>query len=536
MIGTVLAAAAISSGLTDMTARRHPCRAAGRGRAGRLPAAALLLSAALAGCGDGSGDNPEAALLGVPADSPTHQHGTAPDAAAAAVDASTAGSRKTDGAPAAVPASLATLPPATDLMGPPRPGQSLDMKVVLLAEPLSITYPTQLPAIAAEATRLMIKVTEDQDLGWRNVARLDLFNSTPPGWAFRQRGFHRAMSVARPALCSHVVADSGYGTPEEAATDTLLRCHDYAAERGDALQVACQCQLAALNEALFLAPDQIDWRPSMPALILPRTGNRSTETGGFYGVLEMNRRPTTGEPVRVYGRDGGLVCRGRRRTNTDRGGRLRMTCFGSNETVQGDYRILGSYLGEPHGIAVVAGFQHRMIILFGLDGRSFDRRVRQIRADGTLAGMPLRAPPVNSVPPSSSPPPGVSPLPAGPAPSAADPPPIAPPSFDAPSSDSPAAGPGRAGAPDLPPSGFLENAVPLPPQPRAVEPLLPAAPADPDAAATATPLSFPAPVIATDPSTHAIPGTTAPAPAGPSDLSPPSQPGRGPPPSGGSDR
>jgi len=363
-----------------------------------LATAMVLMLGACESLGIGNDEPaPEAVLLGVPmeappadADASSEETGPPPEGADLAVPAEASQDDAT--------APPVRLPPARDLMGQPLVTAPLGMTVVQPAEPLTAEFATDLPALASRAADLAANATADERLSRRNVTGLPLFSAAPPGLDFRRNGLHRAMTVAEPALCSYTRADSGYVTPEEAVTDSMLRCLSYVGDLAVALQLPCECKLAALDEVLFVPPDEIDWRPAMPALTLFQSTSQPENTSGFYGLLEMNTGFAFGEPVRIYAKDGTIACEGQRSAATDREGSLDLTCFDTDESVQGQYRIFGRYLGEPYGLAQAVSDQRRFLVLFGLDGQSFDRRLRQFRTGGSVGPGAVPPAPVTEEP------------------------------------------------------------------------------------------------------------------------------------------
>lgn len=380
----------LTDGISASVDSRRPVRV--------LVAAMALMLCACESLGIGADEPaPEAVLLGVPVGAPPAAKDAAADDAGAATETADA-EAPTEASPDDGDASPVRLPSARDLMGQPLMTAPLGMTVIHPAEPLTAAYPTDLPALATRAADLAADAAADEKATRRNVTGLPLFSAAPPGLDFRRNGLHRAMTIAEPALCSYTRADSGYVTAQEAVTDSMLRCLSYVGDLADALQLPCECKLAALDEVLFVSPEEIDWRPAMPALTLFQSTSQPENTSGFYGLLEMNTGFAFGEAVRIYAKDGTIACEGQRSAATDREGSLDLTCFDTDESVQGQYRVFGRYLGEPYGLAQAVSDQRRFLVLFGLDGQSFDRRLRQFRTGGSVGPGAVPPAPVTEEP------------------------------------------------------------------------------------------------------------------------------------------
>lgn len=209
------------------------------------------------------------------------------------------------------------------------------------------------------------------------IADIELLAKSEFGQGWVQDRFHRALVVGTPARhCPYYGGSWGEADREAAIRTAFSRCQSYVGRVSKALGHKCRCRIAALDDALFMAPDELPYRDLLPTIVFTRqTRTEGAQTEVYLrGFLDLSGRIGAKQPFRLMAADGEERCTGHYDSKAPAHGEVFGRCVGFDSPLKGVYQVQGFYKGRSYGILAARTADRSFVALFGLAEEDFSSR------------------------------------------------------------------------------------------------------------------------------------------------------------------
>lgn len=179
----------------------------------------------------------------------------------------------------------------------------------------------------------------------------------------------RAVAVGVPDSCSVRYRTWGYTSPWVAVRAALSKCLVQVKHLASHTGAKCGCRVAAMDNTIFVTPDEFPYRHELPSLLSVRSESSREKRQEVLGILDLNN---------LEGRftfrnlKGVTVCSGT--VDRDRGdltGTMEGQCFEGRLKGSGRYRVTGYVHGNLSGIGELTLGTSKARMIFGLSDTDF---------------------------------------------------------------------------------------------------------------------------------------------------------------------
>lgn len=182
----------------------------------------------------------------------------------------------------------------------------------------------------------------------------------------------RAVAVGVPDACSVRYRTWGYSSLWVAVRAALSKCLVQVKHLASHTGAKCGCRVAAMDNTIFVTPDEFPNRHQLPSLLSVSSEKGSAKREEVLGVLDLNNLENRFEFKNLKGV---TVCSGR--VDRDRGGlsgTMEGQCFKGGLKGSGRYRVTGYVHGNLSGIAELTLGTSRARMIFGLSDTDFAKK------------------------------------------------------------------------------------------------------------------------------------------------------------------
>jgi hypothetical protein len=205
-----------------------------------------------------------------------------------------------------------------------------------------------------------------------NVSQYPFFIENSFGKDWLQKPKHRAIAIGYPPQCATYNGRWHHSKMKATIRRTLQDCLNRMAELGRHLGKKCGCRLAALDERIFVNPDDLPFRKQLPAIALVKDEKGRKEILGY--ALTTGR---TGQkqPFNFYTQNDKKVCDGEYNlASLSMKGKAHLDCFGGKIKGPALFKVAGFRDGQAYGTALVNAGDNQLILVYGLPGDEFEKR------------------------------------------------------------------------------------------------------------------------------------------------------------------
>ncbi|MDV7340016.1 hypothetical protein RYZ26_10455 [Terasakiella sp. A23] len=262
--------------------------------------------------------------------------------------------------------------------GRPSPIQQSGMMKRSYAEPI-VVYPGD--SLSNAATKAMSAAS----LANSNVAiaEYSLFTHGPGFYRrWPQSRKHKVIAYGFPERCGMRAGWYGVESADLAIQKTLQQCLGNVEKLGKALDIKCGCQVTAYNDVVFVDPDRMSYRSSLPAVAMI-VENGQTQGKEIQGFIKYDGSIGKDLPISFYNEEGRLICDGKHSVNMlTMSGDFSLSCFNGAMKGEGDFQVDGMRQGRTYGTAKATTGNETMYIVFGLSDDDYEKKKAELLNGG----------------------------------------------------------------------------------------------------------------------------------------------------------
>lgn len=234
--------------------------------------------------------------------------------------------------------------------------------------PLSVAYENgDIQSAAMEAERQSTRAR-----GPAHVQDYAFFqkNSLAQRWLGKPK--NKALAIGTPQACSRYYSSWGYATGYRAASVALNNClkgvKGFAAHKN----ITCGCRLVAVNQTVFLAPENLPFRTRLPAVALVKDKRGRQEILGYF---ETTGRTGTAQSLAFLNSEARPICQGTYTLGAQSElGSAALSCFAGRIQGQARFNIAGHLEGQAYGTGLIDAGENKMLLVYGLSSAEFAKR------------------------------------------------------------------------------------------------------------------------------------------------------------------
>lgn len=206
-----------------------------------------------------------------------------------------------------------------------------------------------------------------------NLADYPFFNEGSFGQEWLAGGRHRAIAIGYPTKeCGTYNYRIGHGSLFQAVERTMEQCLSRVRELGKHLGRSCACRLGAVDNTVFLAPEEFPFRKTLPAVALVKDSKGRRE---ILGYAKTTGRTGQNQPFEFYTQSDQKVCHGAYtlgRLSTT--GEAQLNCFNNQISGPAVFKVAGFHEGQAFGTALVKAGENELLLVYGLPNEEFQKR------------------------------------------------------------------------------------------------------------------------------------------------------------------
>jgi len=192
------------------------------------------------------------------------------------------------------------------------------------------------------------------------------------GQKFMNVGYHKALAFGYPEKCATYNASWRYSSGKLAVEQALDRCLKRVQGTSHHVGIRCGCRLAAVNNTVFLSPEELVFRKVMPAIALVKDHKGRKE---ILGYIKSSGRTGRDQSLDFYTQSDRKVCEGQYAIGgLAMQGDAYLNCFDGR--IKGDavFKVAGFKEGQAFGTALVKAGGNELLLVYGLPSDEFEKR------------------------------------------------------------------------------------------------------------------------------------------------------------------
>lgn len=189
---------------------------------------------------------------------------------------------------------------------------------------------------------------------------------------------NKAIAVGYPESCATYNSRWGHYKVFQAIEMTMHTCLTRVKELSKHLGKKCGCRLAALNNTVFLSPNELAFRKTLPAIALVKDERGRRE---ILGYAITTGRTGQDQQMTFYTQNDRQVCKGHYdigKLSTQ--GKAYLNCFNGRIKGPAVFKIAGYREGQAYGTALIKAGENELILVYGLPSDEFEKRRAEILA------------------------------------------------------------------------------------------------------------------------------------------------------------
>jgi|GEM_PF-2849563 len=201
---------------------------------------------------------------------------------------------------------------------------------------------------------------------------------------FRQwpkNGNNKAIAYGYPERCGMKNGWAKIKSPQSAVVKSLQSCLKNVTKLAKSLDIKCGCRVMAFNDTVFVDPEDMGYRSSLPAVIMivkngEKIGNEISGLIKYDGSIGKNL------PLSFYNEAGKRICKGLHSVNMlTMSGDFSLSCFDGQMKGKGQFKVDGMRQGRTYGTAKATTTNETLYIVYGLSKKDYMEKRK-----GLLAG------------------------------------------------------------------------------------------------------------------------------------------------------
>lgn len=200
----------------------------------------------------------------------------------------------------------------------------------------------------------------------------DFFSKNSFGVSWLKQRKNRVITVGFPKECATYNSRWGHSNAFAAVEMTMSTCLSRVKELGSHIGKKCGCRLAAINDVVLMAPDELPFRKNLPAIALVKDEKGRKE---ILGYAETTGRTGKNQPLMFFTQSGRKVCDGDYSLGAlSTTGEANLNCFAGKIKGPAVFKVAGFREGQAYGTALVNAGENQLILVYGLPTEEFRKR------------------------------------------------------------------------------------------------------------------------------------------------------------------
>jgi hypothetical protein len=193
---------------------------------------------------------------------------------------------------------------------------------------------------------------------------------------------NKAIAFGYPERCGMHNGWVGVNSPEIAVQKSLDGCLKSVTKLANRLNIKCGCRLTALNNIVFVDPEQMEYRAALPAVILiVKKGEKDgTEVAG---LIKYDGATGKNMPLSFHNESGKKICSGLHNVDMlSMSGDFSLSCFEGKMSGSGTFKVDGMRDGRTYGTAKATTPNETLYIVYGLSKDEYEKKRKGLLAGG----------------------------------------------------------------------------------------------------------------------------------------------------------
>lgn len=195
-------------------------------------------------------------------------------------------------------------------------------------------------------------------------------NSLAQRWLRKPK--HKALAIGTPQACSRYYSSWGYANGYRAASVALNNCLKGVKGFATHKKNTCGCRLVALNQTVFMTPQELPFRTRLPAIALVKDKRGRQEILGYF---DTTGRTGKEQSMTFLNSDARPICRGTYTLGAQSElGTANLSCFEGRIAGEARFNIAGHLEGQAYGTGLIDAGENKMLLVYGLSSEEFEKR------------------------------------------------------------------------------------------------------------------------------------------------------------------
>ncbi|WP_135080278.1 hypothetical protein [Terasakiella sp. SH-1] len=205
-----------------------------------------------------------------------------------------------------------------------------------------------------------------------NLQNYPFFTQNSFGQNWLKQSSHKVITIGYPKECATYNARWRHRNLFDAIERTMTTCLSRVKEFSKHTGKKCGCRIAAINNNVFLTPEELPFRRNLPAIALVKDTRGRKE---ILGYASTTGRTGQNQPMDFFTQSGEKVCTGRYNLGSlSFKGDAQLNCFGGRIKGPAVFKVAGYREGQAYGTALVNAGENQLILVYGLPTDEFRKR------------------------------------------------------------------------------------------------------------------------------------------------------------------
>lgn len=193
---------------------------------------------------------------------------------------------------------------------------------------------------------------------------------------------NKAIAYGYPERCGMKNGWVKVKSPQTAVVKSLQGCLKDVTKLAKSLNIKCGCRVMAFNDTLFVDPEEMGYRSSLPAVIMivPKGEKQGKEISG---LIKYDGSMGKKRPLSFHNLNGKLMCTGKHSVNMlTMSGDFSLSCFDGQMKGTGQFKVDGMRQGRSYGTAKATTANETLYIVYGLSKKDYMEKRKGLLAGG----------------------------------------------------------------------------------------------------------------------------------------------------------
>ena len=255
------------------------------------------------------------------------------------------------------------------------------MLLLTACQTTQLTYSPKSPMVAYNLPEMGNLASAIYKLGHQKGTPIDIkkysfFSDNSFGQHWLKQKKHKVITVGYPKRCARYNGSWVDGAVYWAIERSMTHCLNAMKIVNQNLNEKCGCRIVAINDNLFVNPEELPFRPFLPAVALVKDERGRKE---ILGYAKTSGRTGQKQLLEFYTQNDKKVCSGHYNLGSvDFKGDGELECFEGKIKGPTVFNIHGWREGQTYGTALIKAGDNELVLVYGLTADEFEKRKKEL--------------------------------------------------------------------------------------------------------------------------------------------------------------